>query len=69
MVTRPNRVTVEYYNEQAELITADLVGVGSRVFQHELDHLDGVLYVDRMTDMTTLITDEEFEKLNARENN
>ncbi|HTV58625.1 MAG TPA: peptide deformylase [Verrucomicrobiae bacterium] len=34
----------------------------SELLQHEIDHLDGVLAVDRMTDIRTLCTREEFEK-------
>jgi peptide deformylase len=33
----------------------------SELLQHEIDHLDGILTVDRMTDVRTLITREEFE--------
>ena len=39
--------------------TAD--GDLSELLQHEIDHLDGILTVDRMTDVTTLVTREEFE--------
>ena len=34
----------------------------SELLQHEIDHLDGILAVDRITDMKTLCTREEFEK-------
>jgi peptide deformylase len=34
----------------------------SELLQHEIDHLDGILAVDRMTDMRTMCTREEFEK-------
>ena len=34
----------------------------SELLQHEIDHLDGVLAVDRITDMKTMCTREEFEK-------
>lgn len=34
----------------------------SELLQHEIDHLDGILAVDRMTDIRTLCTREEFEK-------
>jgi peptide deformylase len=34
----------------------------SELLQHEIDHLDGILAVDRITDMRTLCTREEFEK-------
>jgi peptide deformylase len=34
----------------------------SELLQHEIDHLDGILAVDRITDMKTMCTREEFEK-------
>jgi peptide deformylase len=33
----------------------------SELLQHEIDHLDGILTVDRMTDVRTLVAREEFE--------
>jgi hypothetical protein len=34
----------------------------SELLQHEIDHLDGILAVDRITDIRTMCTREEFEK-------
>jgi peptide deformylase len=34
----------------------------AELLQHEIDHLDGILAVDRITDIRTLCTREEFEK-------
>ena len=34
----------------------------SELLQHEIDHLDGILAIDRITDMRTICTREEFEK-------
>jgi len=34
----------------------------SELLQHEIDHLDGILCIDRVTDVTTICTKEEFEK-------
>ena len=36
--------------------------VGSELLQHEIDHLDGILCIDRVTDLKTVCTKEEFEK-------
>jgi len=37
-------------------------GLTAGTFQHECDHLDGKLFVDRVTDTTTLTTWEQFER-------
>lgn len=48
-VTRPKQITVQAYNLQGEEIRASLNGMLARVVQHEYDHLEGVLFVDRMS--------------------
>jgi peptide deformylase len=48
MVPRARGVTVEYLNEKAEARSVEAVGWYARILQHEIDHLSGVLYVDRM---------------------
>ena len=37
-------------------------GLTAGTFQHEVDHLDGILFVDRMADMSSLSTWAEFER-------
>lgn len=47
-VTRPSQVSIEYYNENWELKEEVYDGIRARVIQHEYDHLDGKLFVDRI---------------------
>ena len=46
-VERPVRVRLEASDEEGNPVTLELEGLPARVAQHELDHLDGVLIVDR----------------------
>ena len=48
-VERPVHVRVRGFNEHGEPITVEATGLEARVIQHELDHLDGVLILDRTT--------------------
>lgn len=48
-VIRASSVEVEAYNPKGELIRFAAEGWFARVIQHELDHLEGILYVDRTT--------------------
>lgn len=48
-VVRPAEITVKYTNEKLEEVTEHFTGFGCRMVQHELDHLDGVLFVDRVS--------------------
>lgn len=59
-VERPQDVTVTYTTMHGEQNELDLTGFWATVFQHEFDHLDGHLYIDRMTDPTRLVFEEEF---------
>lgn len=47
-VRRPARVTVEGWDEHEQHCTAELEGFAARVFQHEFDHLDGILFPQRV---------------------
>lgn len=48
VVPRSRRVRVECWNEKAELGIIRATGWYSRILQHEIDHLNGTLYIDRM---------------------
>jgi len=48
LVARPRGVRVEALNEKGEPVTISARGWYARILQHEIDHLDGTLYIDRM---------------------
>ena len=48
LVRRAAEVRVDCLNEQAEPVTIDAHGWYARILQHEIDHLNGTLYIDRM---------------------
>jgi peptide deformylase len=48
-VERPTAVTVEAQTPAGEPVTVEVEGLEARVIQHEIDHLDGVLTIDRTT--------------------
>ena len=50
-VARPKQVTVEYYNRLGEKQTVVAEGFFARACCHEIDHLDGVLYVDKASEV------------------
>ena len=49
-VARQEQITVKGLNERDHPVRYKLDGYLARVFQHEIDHLDGVLYTDKLTD-------------------
>jgi peptide deformylase len=63
-VIRPKQVRAFYYTLSGKEVERDLTEMEARCVQHELDHLNGVLFPDRMTDSAKMnIRDEltEFE--------
>lgn len=47
-VRRPSKITVEYFNENLEKVTETFDKFACRMVQHEMSHLDGDLFVDRV---------------------
>jgi hypothetical protein len=52
VVPRAHRVRVAYLDEQGEPQSVDASGWYARILQHEIDHLQGMLYIDRMESRT-----------------
>ena len=50
-VLRPTTVKVHYWDENWEEHTDDATGLYARVVQHELDHLDGKVFTDRLSSL------------------
>ena len=60
-VKRPKAIKVSYLNEHAEPITLTLDDFRATVFQHEIDHLFGRLFIDCVEDTTKISFDKEYE--------
>ena len=58
-VSRPKKIKVDYLDENAKENSIELEDFLATVFQHELDHLFGKLFVDRMEDISLLAYEEE----------
>lgn len=61
-VPRPRRVRVDYTDARGEEKSIEAEGFLATVLQHELDHLDGVLFIDRVRDTTKLATIEDYRR-------
>jgi peptide deformylase len=67
-VPRAREIKVKAYDRRARRIEIDARGFTARVIQHEADHLDGVLFFDRMESLETLTFLDEFGKYWSRRN-
>ena len=61
-VRRYNSINVTYYTMAAKKITENIKGLESIVYQHEIDHLDGYLFTDKVEDNSTLVTYGNYQK-------
>lgn len=61
-ISRPAKVTVQALNEKGKPFTLEAEGFLARIIQHEYDHLDGILYIDRGDKAFAEKTAEQFRK-------
>lgn len=45
---RPKKITIKYTNEDGKESVEDFVGFTAQIVQHEIDHLNGILFIDRL---------------------
>lgn len=62
LVPRHYTVNVKALDRTGKDIELHLEGFPARIVQHEIDHLDGKVFLDRMQDLTSLTFQREFEK-------
>ncbi len=67
LVRRSREVTVEAFDRDGEKTVIEATGFLAIVLQHEIDHLNGKVFLDRMEDLTKLAYMEEFETYWAKE--
>ena len=61
-LSRHARVRVSFLDRDGQRQELAAAGLTAGTFQHEVDHLDGVLFLDRVADTTTLSTWDQFER-------
>lgn len=60
-VRRATKATMEAYNEKGQKFTKDGTGLLAHIFQHETDHLDGILFIDKAKDLHESNSLEEYK--------
>jgi peptide deformylase len=63
LVPRYKDIGVTYTDRMGQTQCTQLEGFVARVFQHEIDHLDGLVYLDRVENNRDIISETEFFKL------
>lgn len=66
VIERPRAVTVRFLNAAGEVEERDFVGLWATSVQHQIDHLDGRLYVDRLSPLKRRMLVAKAAKLSRR---
>jgi len=62
LVPRASRIQVKAYDRNGRIIELAARGLPARVIQHETDHLDGILFFDRMNSFESLTFSDEYRR-------
>ncbi len=68
LVPRYQAVEVEYISRDGQLHRQELTDFVARIFQHEHDHLDGTVFLDRVESMQDLMTEQEYQQRIVQQN-
>lgn len=61
LVERPYKMEVEYYDENKEKHIETFEGIAATVLSHEIDHLDGILHIDKAIELLQMNAEERKE--------
>jgi peptide deformylase len=62
-VDRPRAIRLRYTTLEGEIVERDTAGLLARVVQHEIDHLDGILFVDRLSLLKRQLLKKRLQRL------
>ncbi|BAU06349.1 peptide deformylase [Fischerella major NIES-592] len=63
LVPRYEAIEVEYTDRNGKIQRQLLTNFVARIFQHEYDHFDGIVFLDRLESNLDIVTDHEYQKL------
>ena len=62
-VNRPNSIKIKFYDENFQLHIKEFDGILARVIQHEYDHIEGVLFTDKISKLKRKIIEKKLSKI------
>ena len=62
LVPRYQAIEVEYTDQNGKLQKQEMTDFVARIFQHEYDHLDGIVFLDRLETTQDIVTEQEYQK-------
>ena len=68
-VFRKPKITIEYQDENFKQHTTTLDGLAARVFQHEYDHIEGILFTDKLSTLKKRLIKKKLENISKGKTN
>jgi peptide deformylase len=62
-VERPAKIWVKYHDPSFNVIEEELDGIKARIFQHEFDHLEGILFIDKISQLNRKLITVKLNKI------
>ena len=62
LVPRYRAIEVEYISRDGKLLRLELTDFVARIFQHEYDHLDGIVFLDRIESTQDILPEQEYQQ-------
>ncbi len=66
IVKRFTNIKVDYYDENKKFHSKEISGFAAVVYQHEIDHLDGILFTDKVSDNKSLVSYSNYLKYHEK---
>jgi peptide deformylase len=67
LIPRYREIKVEYFDIEGNLKSCIFKDFIARIFQHELDHLDGILFIDRLEHTQDQFTEAQYQDIIAQQ--
>ena len=63
LVPRHKTITVKYTTEDGKIVQCEYSDILARIFQHEFDHLNGLVFLDRLESIRDIVTEKEYQRI------
>jgi peptide deformylase len=63
LVPRHKTITVKYTTEDGRSVQCEYTDILARIFQHEFDHLNGLVFLDRLDSVRDIVTEKEYQRI------
>ena len=62
-VARPNKIKVRYLDENGNVVEEVMEGLWAKAFQHETDHINGMMFIDRLSPINKSLIRKRLENI------